>query len=243
MSRSPVASDWMKNLPMVLLGIRSSTRDDTAVSPAHLVLGSPLRLPGEFFPHGSGVPVNTSEFVTQLQHTIRGLLPFPADFHVGGKCAAPVPPSLSSCPSVFVRVDAVKRPLTPPYVGPFEVLERKEKTFILLKSGKPWTVSIDRLKPCFPPVLSAPLQTPPSAPVPPAATTPQPPPPPAAPTTPQLSSSPSMSTPSSFSSSPASSSPEASASRHRSSSESTLPPQRVTTRFGRSVRPPDRYSP
>ena len=34
MSKSPQASDWMSNLPLVLLGIRSSTRDDSAISPA-----------------------------------------------------------------------------------------------------------------------------------------------------------------------------------------------------------------
>ena len=48
---------------------------------------------------------------------------------------------------VFLRVDAVRRPLVPPYEGPFPVLERSEKTFIILKRDKPVTVTIDRLKP------------------------------------------------------------------------------------------------
>ena len=47
---------------------------------------------------------------------------------------------------VFVRVDRVKRPLEPPYDGPFKVLDKKDKFFTLLINGKPSTVSIDRLK-------------------------------------------------------------------------------------------------
>ena len=64
MSRSPQASDWVSNLPLVLLGIRTSTRDSSAVSPAHLMYGSTLRLPGEFFPSGASQrSVCTSDFV------------------------------------------------------------------------------------------------------------------------------------------------------------------------------------
>ena len=71
MSRSPRASDWMANLPFVLLGIR----DDSAISPAHLIFGSPLRLPGEFFPPCRSDSVPTSDFVTQLQSSIRNSVP------------------------------------------------------------------------------------------------------------------------------------------------------------------------
>ena len=49
MSRSACAADWMLNLPLVLLGLRAATREDAPLSPAHLVYGCPLRLPGDFF--------------------------------------------------------------------------------------------------------------------------------------------------------------------------------------------------
>ena len=140
---------------LVLLGIRSSTRDDSAISPAHLVYVGPLRLPGEFFPSGSGSgAVQTSDFVAQLQHYVHALspIPIPADFHAGARVSS-VPGSLSTCLSVFVRVDAVKRPLTQPYTGPYEVLR-----FLLLCAGRPWTVTVDRLKPLLSPVMSAPPQ-------------------------------------------------------------------------------------
>ena len=150
MSHSARASDWMSNLPLVLLGIRSASRDDSAISPAHLVFGAPLRLPGEFFSQGDHPPPRTSEFVEQLQHSLRSFSPFPPEFHTStSHQRTSVPASLSSCRAVFVRVDAVKRPLTRPYVGPYDVLEKSAKTFILSRSGKPWTVSVDRLKPCL----------------------------------------------------------------------------------------------
>ena len=54
---------------------------------------------------------------------------------------------LSTCSHVFIRVDAVRRPLSPPYEGPFLVRARGPKTFTVEKSGKPYVVTIDRLKP------------------------------------------------------------------------------------------------
>ena len=41
--------DWFAELPLVFLGIRSSWRVDPGCSPAELVYGSTLRLPGELF--------------------------------------------------------------------------------------------------------------------------------------------------------------------------------------------------
>ena len=41
------------------------------------------------------------------------------------------------------------RPSPPPYVGPYKVLQRKEKSFQLqIRNAKDW-VSIDRLKPAY----------------------------------------------------------------------------------------------
>ncbi|CAH1378479.1 unnamed protein product [Tenebrio molitor] len=50
-----------------------------------------------------------------------------------------VPRSLHTAKFVFVRVDSVKKPLQPPYDGPYRVLS----------TGKPNTISVDRLKPAY----------------------------------------------------------------------------------------------
>ena len=70
--------------------------------------------------------------------------PMPVIHH--GETLSRLCPALDSASHVFLRVDAVKRPLTPPYEGPFPVLSRSAKTFKILRHGKDVTVSIDRLK-------------------------------------------------------------------------------------------------
>ena len=144
MAKSPTASDWMANLPFVLLGIRSAIRDSSGYSPAYLTYGAPLRLPGDFLAPSKTVP-ETSDFVSHLRHVVRSSSPFPLEHHASQDVH--LPPSLLSCTHVFVRVDAVKHPLTPPYCGPYKVLEHGPKVFVLDRDGKPWTVSVDRLKP------------------------------------------------------------------------------------------------
>ena len=57
--------------------------------------------------------------------------------------------NLSICTHVFIRHDAVTKPLQQPYDGPFKVLKRSDKHFILQVKGKDSIVSIDRLKPAF----------------------------------------------------------------------------------------------
>ena len=230
MSRATSPSDWMSNLPWVLLGIRASARDETSFSPAHLVYGAPLRLPGEFFAPGPPQDVKVSDFVTQLQRSLRDMAPAAVEFHSTqpGKRSDP-PASLAASRSVFVRVDAVKRPLTPPYIGPFPVLKRSNKTYVIVRNSKPWTVSVDRLKPCFVPVLSALPVSPSSSPMstsPPATHKPAGPVqalPPAAPEPPDSLLPPAALTPSGHT--------------------ATLPHVPRTSRFGRHIRPPVRFSP
>ena len=42
-------TNWMNELPMVMLGIRTAWREDINCSPAQLVYGTDLHLPGAFF--------------------------------------------------------------------------------------------------------------------------------------------------------------------------------------------------
>ena len=54
---------------------------------------------------------------------------------------------LQTCTHVFVRHDAVKKPLRQPYDGPFKVIKRHDKHFTLAVKGSQSVISIDRLKP------------------------------------------------------------------------------------------------
>jgi hypothetical protein len=57
-----------------------------------------------------------------------------------------IPKDLHHSTHVLVRRDAVKPSLTPPYDGPFKVIKRLKKSYILNLNGREDTVSIDRLK-------------------------------------------------------------------------------------------------
>ena len=54
--------------------------------------------------------------------------------------------ALATCIHIFVRHDAVRKPLQTPYDGPYEVLERSRKHFVIDIKGKRDTISLDRLK-------------------------------------------------------------------------------------------------
>src|SRR5215469_13214645 len=153
----PPPDRWMESLPLVLLGIRFSVKEDLQCSSAELVYGSPLRLPGEFFvpPSESSIP-DVSSYLSRLHacsSTWKPTSPRPAKFH------AYVPKDLSSCSHVFIRHDAYRTPLQPKYDGPFLVLARKEKYFSVRIRNRTENISVDRLKPAF-------LETVPPAPVP-----------------------------------------------------------------------------
>ena len=141
-------SSWMDNLPFVLLGLRTSIRADSGCSPSDLLYGSPLRLPGDLFggaSSSSGAPPPASDFASYLRSLMSQAAPMPVVHHCSP--GSRVDPGLLQASHVFLRIDAVKKPLVPPYEGPYPVLERSQKTFVLLKRDKPVTVTIDRLKP------------------------------------------------------------------------------------------------
>ena len=149
MARSKTPA-WMDHLPLVLLGIRTSIRPDTGWCPAELVYGATLRLPGEFlFPPEDSSFTPTTEFVSRLRTSLAAMRPAAASHH----CPPPgqalsVPPSLLGVSHVYVRVDEVKRPLSRSYEGPFRVLQRSTKTFVVSELGRPglslWTGSSRR---------------------------------------------------------------------------------------------------
>lgn len=140
-------SSWTEALPIVLLGLRAAWKEDLQTTAAELIYGESLRLPGEFL-HASPADVSDpSEFVQQLKSRIREFRPRAGSNH--GNRSVFQFKELQSCTHVFVRCDAVKPPLHPPYEGPFEVLSRDLKTFKLRVRDKTVVVSADRVKPAF----------------------------------------------------------------------------------------------
>ncbi|KAI5718458.1 hypothetical protein M8J77_021475 [Diaphorina citri] len=142
-----LTENWTEKLPTVLLGLRTSIIPDINMSPAELVYGENIKLAGDFFEANSSPPGDLSTFVFNLKETIRNLKPVPVQNH--SKKSVFIHPELQNASHVFVRVDAVKKPLQPTYDGPFLVLRRDPKFFELEYLDGKKVVSIDRLKPAF----------------------------------------------------------------------------------------------
>lgn len=136
---------WSSELPIVLLGIRASLKDDLKCSPAELVYGQALRLPGEFFETSSG-SMDHNSFLEKFRETMRSLIP--VDTRNSTKPIF-LPKRLEDCDFVFVRVDKIRTGLSPPYEGPFKVIRRSRKHFVVEIKGKNHTISINRIKPAY----------------------------------------------------------------------------------------------
>lgn len=140
------SKDWCFVLPLVLLGLRSTVKLDIGASPAELLYGTQLRLPGEFYVTSKTKECQT-EFVQQLRKAMNDLRTPKPTWHSSVKQW--VQPQLQKCQFVFVRVDRVRTPLEPAFEGPFEVEKRYQKYFIVKKCQRKEKVSIDRIKPAI----------------------------------------------------------------------------------------------
>ena len=139
-------NNWTE-LPIVLLGIRATVKEDLQCSPAELVYGTTLKLPGELSTSNqANPPIGYPSFADRLTEQMRKLK---RQQPRQQQQTSYIPKDLATAPQVFIRIDASKPPLHPPYEGPYEVQERHRKYFVINKNGRKDTVSIDRLKPAI----------------------------------------------------------------------------------------------
>ena len=137
---------WSEAIPLILLSIRTTVKTDLACSPAELVFGTALRIPGEFV-HSSPPATDTPSYAQRLKATMQCLHPTPVAHHLAADQCSFVPKGLFTASHVFLRYDGVSKPLQHPYDGPYRVLKRSPKYFTLSIKDKPNKVSVDRIKP------------------------------------------------------------------------------------------------
>jgi hypothetical protein len=149
-------ADWIHHLPWVLLCVRAATADDSSPSPAELLYGSQLVLPGQLVVAADPPPV--SSFVESLRRLVDSRSPPPTRHNSASTAAqsTPLPPDLLHARMVFVRRDESKPPLAPAYAGPYEVLSRSPSTFKLQIGDKSDIVAASRLKPALLPLDAVP---------------------------------------------------------------------------------------
>jgi cleavage and polyadenylation specificity factor subunit 1 len=135
------SSDWVSHLPFFLLAFRATPHELSNFSPAEAVFGTPLILPSQF----PALPDDSSQkFLAKLSSTLSGSLTIPP---TPSQASPDIPLPLMSCKFVFVRSPPNKPPLSPAYSGPFLVLRRSPRSFLLQIGPKTDSISIHRLKP------------------------------------------------------------------------------------------------
>ncbi len=133
-------SRWPEHLPWVLLGLRTAPKEDSGVSAAEQVYGAAFALPAEFL---STAEPAAADFLQKLQQVE---LPATRPLSYAEAAARPAA-ALLQAGHIYVRRCGTLPPLAPLYVGPYEVLKRSDKCFLLAVGGLEETVSIDRLNP------------------------------------------------------------------------------------------------
>jgi hypothetical protein len=153
----PNPASWVDTLPLVLLGIRTTVKEDLSATVAEMVYGTTLRLPEEFFQSSdSKAMIDPTDYVSQLKTHMQCVRPTPPRTVQRN---TRVPQALATATHVFVRHDTTRKPLQSQYDGPYPVLERKDKFFKVNINGRKDTVSIDRLKPAYLDIPSTPPQS------------------------------------------------------------------------------------
>lgn len=115
---------------------------------AELVYGSSLRLPYHFFEKVKpNIKSDPFTFVERLKETMNKLKPVQSSNH--NKQSIFVHKDMNTCTHVFIRHDGVRKSLQPTYDGPFEVISKHPKYFMVKVKGKTKSITIDRLKPMF----------------------------------------------------------------------------------------------
>lgn len=139
-----------------MMGIRTAFKEDLQATPAELVYGETLRLPGEFLQETQDTKISISDILLKLKNTMRDLRPQHCKRHESNFEYK----NLKNSTHVFLRNDASTRALQPTYEGPYQVLNRSEKVYKLWINGKTVHVTIDRLKPAYIMAGTEPVATP-----------------------------------------------------------------------------------
>lgn len=140
------SSNWVDELPTILLGMRAVVKEDLGATVSELVYGETIRLPGEFFETCKQQPA--SEFVLDLRRHFESMRPTATQHH-SKPSAMFMPKDLVNCSHVFVRHDAVRSPLQKPYDGPYKVVAKCGTNYKLLIKGNEIIVNVNRVKPAF----------------------------------------------------------------------------------------------
>ena len=160
---------WFWRLPCAMLAIRTTIKPDISASPADLVFGEGLAVPGELLttlpPSDDQLARQRASALADLRLEVARLQPTETSAH--RRPVIHLPADLQRCTHVFVRRGGVQSSLASPYIGPFRVVSRDNANFRVAIPGRQnETVAIARVKPAYSTVDDAEDAAPPSPPPP-----------------------------------------------------------------------------
>ncbi|XP_068224851.1 uncharacterized protein [Palaemon carinicauda] len=132
-------SNWLTQLLWVLPGLRTTPKDALDISATEMVYGDLLVVPTGFSLL-QPPPTISSAYITSWENLLH------AAKLTSSQRSVTYRQTCTLERHVFLRNDTSKPPLTPPYTGPFLVIRRNPKAFLLNTRGKEDWFSIDGLK-------------------------------------------------------------------------------------------------
>ena len=138
-------SNWVDQLPWILLGLRITPKEDLdGASPAEMVYGQPLTIPGDMIQ--TGPPQQVNQHLREIRAQMENLKPTPTSAHGAKATGFHVPKALETAKYVYIRRGETKRSLQTPYTGPYAVIAKADKWFDVQVGTRAERISIDRLK-------------------------------------------------------------------------------------------------
>jgi len=137
-------NSWYDDLPYVLLGLRTTIKEDIKASPAELIFGKNPRLPADIIPD-QDTHTDTESFLKDLRKTLKQTKSTPTRVKQPTKPFS-IPANLKNATHVWLRLPnptSLKRP----YTGPFPVVTLKHNTIVIQHANGPTEVGYERVKP------------------------------------------------------------------------------------------------
>ena len=162
--------NWFWALPCTLLAIRTTLKPDIGASPADLVFGEGLAIPGELlpgeFPNESAEQDQRRQLLDNLRLEVARVQPKPTSAHRIPRVN--LPEALQTASHAFVRRGGYQASLATPYVGPYRIIDRHQDSFrIAIPGAQSENVNVTRLRPAVMPEENNSEEAPTSPPHPP----------------------------------------------------------------------------
>lgn len=131
---------WYKNLPMALLGLRITPKEDIKLSASQIVYGENIKSPLEFNQNQKS-NFNANQLIGMI-HNFKNINTTPI-YH--GEPKSRINKNLKNATHVWVQ-NPTKKSLQYPYSGPYKIIKLNDKVVQIEKNGIPENISIDRTK-------------------------------------------------------------------------------------------------